>query len=203
MPGFNILYEEPSNAIWQTFLSWPRRQGDTFISVSIEVGLAQVPKSRHFDLDIPRARPGPTGNFLWQWPCLLLLLWYNTESSLGRRGFTWLTDPSTGKASEDSRAGTEGRPQKAAAYWVVSESLSYTSSQDLHRVIPPQQAGTLYIYQQSRNLLTCQSDGGGSVTEIPSSQISLALCQADKNKLTSRNLYFLTTHFFTGHLYNA
>lgn len=121
----------------------------------------------------------------------------------GRRGFTWLTDPSTGKASEDSRAGTEGRPQKAAAYWVVSESLSYTSSQDLHRVIPPQQAGTLYIYQQSRKLLTCQSNGGGSVTEIPSSQISLALCQADKNKLTSRNLYFLTTHFFTGHLYNA
>lgn len=147
MPGFNILCEEPSNAIWQTFLGRPRRQGDKFISVSIEVGLAQVSKSRHFDLDIPRARPGPVGNFLWQWwPCLLLLMWYNTESSLGRRGFTWLTDPSTGKVSEDSRAGTEGRPQRAAASWVVSESLSYTSSQDLHWVIPSQQAGKrLYL----------------------------------------------------------
>lgn len=44
----------------------------------------------------------------------------------------------------------------------------------------PQQAGTFHIYQQPRKLLTCQSDGGGSVTEMPSSQLSLALCQADK-----------------------
>lgn len=29
----------------------------------------------------------------------------------------------------------------------------------------PQQAGTFHIYQQPRKLLTCQSDGGGSVTD--------------------------------------
>lgn len=174
MPGFNVLYEGPSNAVWQIFLGWPRRQGDTFISVSIEVGLAQASKSRHFDLDIPRAltvvamlapvamiqhwgkQPGEERVYLAHRPI--------------RRESQW------GPQSRNWRETTEG-------YCLLGcfriPFLHFFP--DLYRVLPPQQAGTFHIYQQSRKLLTRQSDGGGSVTEIPSSQLSLVLCQADKN----------------------
>lgn len=130
-------------------------------------------------------------NFLWQQQTV----W--TKATLGSKEFIWLTCSLWDNSEPKLKAGTwgrywsrgQGRSCLMNSPWFVGPIFSFNPGLLAQGRQCPQWAGPSHMNHQSRKWLTevliGQSDGDKSLTEIPSSQLSLGLCQVDMWLTTS------------------